>query len=330
VALPSSANASASAARTVARALAEGRKLANEGRWQEAVEALEVAAAGEPPNPYALSELGWAALHAGDLDRSLSASERGLALTEEPKARATLLYNRGRVQEDRGLKEEARASYEQSLELRPNDAVKKRLEGLGGKAPPPPERKVVCDKAYDTVREACGCLIGARKELGLPTEPAASCASLPVDSALDGRPIEIVRIAAGSESVIWVLADVKGRLRPVGEVASGEIAAKKLMAPLEGDSTVVSLLFERTSTDTGKAVRTTSELLCLVGDRKGAPACPLAVPHAIAELKHGAPSPARTVTLARTIRASGKVEVKQQGGPKDLIPPGALGSHALW
>lgn len=325
-----SASGPSSAAKSSARALVEGRKLTTQGRWKEAVAAFEQATASEPPNPYAFSELGWAALHAGDLDRSIAASERGLTLTEDPKARATLLYNRGRVQEERGQKEQARASYEASLALRPSDAVTKRLEGLGGEAPPQPPRKIVCDKLFDTVRDACACFIGARKELGLPHEYAGACASLPVDSAALGRPLEIVRISSGSESVTWILADVKGRLRPVIEVGAGEIAAKKLLAPIQGDATVVSLMFERTSTDTGKTVRTTAELLCLVGDRKGAPACPLEVPHAIAELKDGAPNPDRTVTLARTIKANGTVLVKQQGGPKDLIPAGALGARTLW
>ena len=89
----------------------------------------------------------------------------------------------------------------------------------------------------------------------------------------------------------------------------------------------MSVLYEVTSTEAAKTTRTTLELLCVLTD---APTCPLVVPHAIVELDEGRPDPQRTTTLARSVSKDGSVVVKKQAGPDDLVPPGALGKHALF
>lgn len=330
MAAPSASSAS-SASKISIVSLTQGRKLAREGRWAEAVVAFEQAVAVDPPSAIALSELGWAAFNAGDLELASSATTRGLELTQEPKARAQMFYNRGRIEETRGDRDAAAKSYTASLSLRPNDIVQARLEALGMTAPEaiaPP--KPICSKTFSTRREACDCLLGEREALGLPKEEAGSCVLVPIETDATGPSLEVVRVSAGSESVVWVLADVRGRLRPVVELDGGEVAPKKLLMPIASDRSVVSLLFERTSTETGETLRTTLELFCLVGDRANAPRCELTIPHAVIELQDGRPNPDRTTTLARSVTADGKVLVKKQGGPEDLLPKGAVGHHALW
>lgn len=318
---------------SAAQALKTGRKLAQAAKWKEAVAAFKDAVTGDTPEPRAYSELGWAALNSGDLTVASDATTRGLELTKDPKLRASLLYNRGRIEEAREQKDAASRSYKESLALRDNDTVRKRLESLGEAAPPAPAPeppKPLCAQTFSTLRDACVCLLGERAAMGLPTQGEASCVALPVDTELPGHALEIVRLTAGTETVVWLLADVKGRLQPVTQIDGEEIAPRKLLGPLDGDNTVLSLLFDTTSTETGKPVRTTAELFCLVGDKKGAPRCPLKVPHAVIELVDGHPNPDRTATFSRSLTKDGKVTVKAEAGPKDMIPKGAIGSHTLW
>jgi tetratricopeptide (TPR) repeat protein len=330
-----SATAASSAAqrpnqRVVAKALARGRELAQDGKWVDAVKAFKEATTADPENPICYAELGWAELQGADIEAAGSSTQRGLELVRDAKTKASLLYNRGRVEEAKGDKAAAQKSYEASLALRPNDAVQKRLESLGGKAPAaaPIARPPTCAKTFATVAAACDCLVTERASFGLSKEDEASCAAVEVESAGSTRPLEIVRVSAGAESVLWVLVDVKGRLQPAATI-EGEVLPKKLLEPIKGDATIASVLFERTSTASGKTVRTTAELLCVLGDRKGAPGCPLEVPHAVAELKEKKPDADRTVTFSRTVKADGTVLVKKQAGPKDLVPSGALGQKSL-
>lgn len=318
---------------TAAQALKAGRKLAQAAKWKEAVASLKEAVSGDTPDARAYSELGWAALNSGDLSVASDATSRGLELTKDPKLVASLLYNRGRIEEAREQKDAAAKSYKESLALRDNDTVRRRLESLGEAAPPvapPPPPKALCAQTFSTLRDACVCLLGERATMGLPAQGEATCVALPVDTELPSHALEIVRITAGTETVVWVLADVKGRLQPVTQIDRDEIAPRKLLSPLDGDKTVLSLLFDTTSTETGKPVRTTAELFCLVGDKQGAPRCPLEVPHAVVELLDGHPNPDRTATFSRSLSKDGKVTVKAEAGPKDLVPKGSLGSHALF
>jgi tetratricopeptide (TPR) repeat protein len=331
----SSATLAASAAprpnqKLVAKALARGRELARDGKWADAVKAFHEATVADPENPIGFAELGWAELQGGNIEASATATQHGLELVRDPKTKASLLYNRGRVEEEKGDKAAAQKSYEASLALRPNDAVQKRLESLGGKAPAPAPvaRPQTCAKAFATVAAACDCLVAERASFGLSKDDEASCAAVEVESAGSTRPMEIVRVSAGAESVLWVLLDVKGRLQPAATI-EGDVLPKKLLEPIKGDASIASVLFERTSTASGKTVRTTAELLCVLGERKGAPGCPLEVPHAVAELIEKKPDPDRTVTFSRVVKADGTVDVKKQAGPKDLVPSGAVGQKSI-
>jgi len=314
-------------------ALARGRELSRDGKWADAEAAFRTAAEEQPDNPIVYSELGWAAFNAGNLEAARSATVRGLEVASDKKQRASLLYNRGRIEEAAGKNDEAKASYQQSLALRPNDVVRKRLRSLGGKAqaaePAPTEARLPCDRFFPTVRDACACLVEQRKALGLSGKAEATCAKVKVETDLATTPLEIVRIEAGDESVHVVLADVRGRLHPVSAL-EGELDSFRELAPLDGDATIASALYTRTTTDTGKTIRATVEILCLVGERKDAPRCPIEVTHAIVELTGDPPKPGRTVTFARTLKPDGTITVKKQAGPDDLVPTGATAQKKLF
>lgn len=111
-------------------AIAEGRKLEKQGDHAGAVGAFQAAVAAHPDDPVALSELGWAAFLTKDLTRAAESTERAIAVAKDPRLKAASLYNLGRIEEERGAPARALELYQQSLALRPNAAVQKRLSGL--------------------------------------------------------------------------------------------------------------------------------------------------------------------------------------------------------
>jgi tetratricopeptide (TPR) repeat protein len=110
-------------------ALARGRALARAEDWPGAIGAFEAAVAADPGDARARSELGWAALHGGDLALAERASEDAIARATG-KVKAAALYNLGRVHEARGDRVAAGAAYRASLALRPSATVAKRLAEL--------------------------------------------------------------------------------------------------------------------------------------------------------------------------------------------------------
>ncbi|NUO52490.1 MAG: hypothetical protein HOV80_26885, partial [Polyangiaceae bacterium] len=80
--------------------LSKGRKLAQEKKWKEALVELEKALAIEPKDGRVLSEIGWAAFNAGDLERAKKNNKLALDNTAQPERRAAVLYNIGRVAEE--------------------------------------------------------------------------------------------------------------------------------------------------------------------------------------------------------------------------------------
>ncbi len=116
-------------------AMSEGRRLEGKGDHAGAIEAFTKALAAHPDDAEALSELGWAALQAHDLDRAHTATEQAIAAAKDPKVKAGALYNLGRIAEEQGDKAAATDAYAKSLALRPNAAVKARLAALATPAP---------------------------------------------------------------------------------------------------------------------------------------------------------------------------------------------------
>jgi hypothetical protein len=110
------------------QALARGRKAVKAHHFDDAVDAF--AAALEACDARALSELSWAAFQAGRTDRAKKAARLANGATADRNLRASALYNLGRIhQRDREL-ETARLAYRESLALRDNDIVKRRLTSL--------------------------------------------------------------------------------------------------------------------------------------------------------------------------------------------------------
>jgi tetratricopeptide (TPR) repeat protein len=110
--------------------LRAGRKRSQEARWGEAVSEFEAALAALPMNGRALSELGWAAFQAGDYDKAREANASAIRVASGRAVKAASLYNLGRVAEATGKHDEAARHYAESLRLRPNDTVARRLNAL--------------------------------------------------------------------------------------------------------------------------------------------------------------------------------------------------------
>ncbi|MCA9719819.1 MAG: tetratricopeptide repeat protein, partial [Myxococcales bacterium] len=110
--------------------LNEGRAHVKAKRYAEGVAKYEEALKLDPAHGATMSELGWAAFLSGDLPRAEETLRGALRYVHAPKTRGALLYNLGRVLEDRARPDEAARAYAESLEVRPNDVVQKRLASL--------------------------------------------------------------------------------------------------------------------------------------------------------------------------------------------------------
>lgn len=114
------------------QALARGRKAGAARDYAAAMASFEAALVAVPGDARALSELGWVAFLAGELEHAERATEASIAAAVDPKLRAASLYNRGRIAEAGGDNPRAIEAYQSSLALRPNDTVQARLATLGG------------------------------------------------------------------------------------------------------------------------------------------------------------------------------------------------------
>jgi tetratricopeptide (TPR) repeat protein len=111
--------------------LNEGRALTKKQEYEAGMakyrEALEIDAS----DVSVLAELGWAAFKSGDLELAHRTTVQALKFVrDDDKKRGMLLYNLGRIEEDRNNVSEAIAHYEASLAARPNHTVESRLEAL--------------------------------------------------------------------------------------------------------------------------------------------------------------------------------------------------------
>lgn len=168
--------------------LRAGRAHAKGKRWGEAAGDFEKALAAVPMDERALSELGWAAFQAGDHARAEKANADAVRVSSQPALKAASLYNLGRVAEARGDRERAAALYADSLLLRPNKTVVKRLVGLGKPAPAADptaaSREVPCAQPVAGPELVCDCL---KKMETVEEDFAAECTIGSVGQADDLR-----------------------------------------------------------------------------------------------------------------------------------------------
>lgn len=77
-----------------------------------------------------LGELGWAHYNSGNLDDAEKVLTKAIAMALEDRTKGALLYNLGRVEEDKGEKDKAVSLYQKSISARPNKVVQARLDKL--------------------------------------------------------------------------------------------------------------------------------------------------------------------------------------------------------
>lgn len=197
--------------RALLKHLAAGRTLSQKKKYKEAIAELEKALAIHDGDAKVLAELGYAALLDGDLERSRKASEKALKATSEPRTRASILYNLGRVHEDKRDKPAAARAYAESLALRDNAEVRRRLDALGEPGP----RVVACSAAFASLDELCGCL--KRSDELLMLEGPRTCTPRPLD--LKSERLQVLEFGTseiGTQAVEVLVARDDDGLRRVG------------------------------------------------------------------------------------------------------------------
>ncbi len=115
--------------------LNEGRTLTKNGDYAGGIakyrEALEI----DQSDVSVLGELGWAAFRSGDLELAHRTTVQALKFVrDDNNKRGMLLYNLGRIEEDRDNIGDALDHYRDSLAARPNETVEARLAALEAKA----------------------------------------------------------------------------------------------------------------------------------------------------------------------------------------------------
>ena len=197
--------------REYAARLRAGRAHAKAKRWGEAVSEFEAALALVPMDDRALSELGWAAFQAGDQVKAEKANADSVRVSSQPELKAASLYNLGRVAEARGDVDRAAALYADSLVLRPNRTVVKRLVALGRQAPrrdpfSPVAEETPCTAPVAGPDLVCTCL---KKIEAYEEDFAIECTIGSVGSADDLRMASVTR-GLGSHSFYLAHEGPKG------------------------------------------------------------------------------------------------------------------------
>jgi tetratricopeptide (TPR) repeat protein len=352
----------------VLRDLEAGRKLARAKDWSGALVVFNRALALAPDDARLLAEVGWAAFQAKDFARADAANQRALAVTKNPSLRAQVLYNAGRVAEARGEKEAAKNDYADSLALRDNAEVKKRLVAVGGvaddtRAPLP------CAKGYASAEAMCACFSARKDDLMMSGDGAPKCAAnKPAPALGDARLAVYLWGNEGLGERVYVLTVREGAtIRPLVDLGRdyepgafgvhNEATVKGGEARTVGGHKVVVVRSEQEDSDLNMAGlevcshHAKNETVCALGDTPGATRCTPSIPIEVeAGCGPGAdPGPSETdpevlaavaeikkntthaqAKTAWSIGENGKVTVRLVSGAKDLVPTSVLRDHALW
>jgi hypothetical protein len=192
-ALPSSAAANAKAdagtsdaisrnGEAVARALREGRAKAKATDPKGALAAFERGLKDAPGNPELMAEAAWVAFLANDLDKAGALVAAAIKASPPGALRAQALYTAGRIAERRGDNELVRRYYADSLALRENPTVRRRLQTIGG--PPPTDDTayplLACTEETTSIDALCKCLVKDNREIEPPEGGKHYCKPHPV------------------------------------------------------------------------------------------------------------------------------------------------------
>jgi tetratricopeptide (TPR) repeat protein len=146
----------------------QGREHSGAKRWADAVASFDRALALAPMDGSALCDLGYVAYHAGDFAKAEAANTRALSFVHEPDIRARVLFNQGMVFEAKQNKAEAARYYQDSLALRPNATVAKRLAALSATPASAsafsPTVDLPCQEGFPNTKAMCACLIRAAEK----------------------------------------------------------------------------------------------------------------------------------------------------------------------
>ena len=314
-----------------------------------------------------LAEVGWAALNAGDLDRAAAANKRALAHVKATNLRAQILYNAGRVAEAKKDDDAAKKAYSESLALRDNAEVKRRLEALGGTPPP---RPMPCAAGGEKAEVLCNCLTGLKDEVMVMWGEKPVCSAIPESLSLGTTRLSVVRWGAppdaGGERVYTLAARDGGLLRPVAELGrdympgafgvdnSAVVKGGKLETHNKRTVAVVrSEQHDRDQNMAGLELCTNDveqDTVCALGEGTTLTKC-LVIPRSIksgcgpgveidpseideetkkqlAEMQKGWST--SSVKLEWTLGEDGKLDVKVKEGDAKLVAKGILGSHPLF
>ena len=160
--------------RRVSAAVTQGRKLAEQSKYAEAIAAFQSALALAPTTPSALSELGLAHYHLKQYPQAEAALHRALKATTAPAQRGRALYNLGLILEAKGDAKGASAAYKESLSARANQVVLERLRKLDGAAaaafdPVAPRR---FSGPFPTLKDTCAALNDCQQRAAAETSSA--------------------------------------------------------------------------------------------------------------------------------------------------------------
>ncbi|NUP10916.1 MAG: tetratricopeptide repeat protein [Polyangiaceae bacterium] len=281
---------------TLVKHLTEGRKLSKKKDFKAAIVELDKALAVAPKDPRVLAEIGWAAFNAGDLDRAKDANKRALATTSEPKLRAQILYNTGRVAEEQKDTDAAKRAYGDSLVLRDNAEVKKRFEGVGGKPEEVARLWSICAEGFGSTDDLCGCLVKKAGDFVSLDGGNATCEMAKDAPNLGDSRLSIARVKneTGSSTVSMLVAKDGNKYRAVAQLGEdfepgafgvhNELQLKPgELKKVKGKSVAIVKSLQ-TNADFNMAglelctYNLEQHTICILGDDKSPTVCPRTVP----------------------------------------------------
>jgi hypothetical protein len=275
----------------LATAIREGRRLAHDGDYAQALASFERAATIAPSSARVQCETAYVAFQAGDLARAethLRPALLGLPHGEVPERSrvwtATCLYNAGLIHEARARLDDARAEYTRSIALRPNATVEARLDDLV-------RREVAVDvdagddadfESYDPTVSLDAIVIEVRDDFcapGDPPSPDDAVCETSITRAITsgGAPIEAALIVASARApqggehlhtslvvrasggaVAAVLADVDSpQIFGMYATTTATVVARDVL-PGGGSEIVATVVAEADDSDAGTCDRYTS------------------------------------------------------------------------